>query len=1461
MAQELRRQAAPETGVVGLLQRLRSHICCEPRSNFRRVLPVYQRLLSPRQDDSISVQHELLGIRGKLLACGEDADVVDVVKRMDRVVEHCMSIEEQQHDIEAEVPMNEMMRLLVALAGEDDGETFVLEDAMALNEKANLKKRIGDRIRMNDIELVQRSKALFHKPPVSLQEQALFSQDLFSVFGNGISSKRTSLWCLDTTVSGDSGLFDMMPFQKPNRFFGLPGNSPTRRDEDEGVVQPDTPKRQRHGQNSMAHVKTFTALKMGKQTKSLSPRKEVFFYDGTQEVNCGGQTQPANWGEASSITENSSWRSDISFNGTEPWIARTYAWEDLGDRIGLPERYAKPSVREEKRSLRDLVIPDVFACGGNMPLEIHEKDLIEDSLRALSGVDSTIFRRNFESATFQLPGIRKLKLHNTSVSATMSVLEVFRKAGTTVIRLEMLGIYYSQDSARGGKTLQAMGDALQLFLSAHRTVVEGIAHQCLAYSYEEEDEEEDILSITKLVTKTRKVRRILEIIGRIFRCDEDIYWPLLQQGKFPRGIALLNHLNHYVSSLRVEDSSGNVQELVTWFLVKSCSPLLAVLFDLVSSGRVDESTDPFDEFELTMWSRNLLDKATAGGGDGLFGEELSIESAEMLPTFLGEIVSHIIHLSQAQALLRSINAIASTHPLISMPPLVMLTRGEEATAHAEEWKSAIAGFMHPRYNVEPHKGVDGEMLPATEEPRLDFTREDREQFERKQRSQLQQRDMLDQQVLEREQRHLQLVQQEEADYAKQVDEAAEAQASQEAYDQKVLLNKYAVLMTEAEQRHDYMKWRRDRAVRLSAAKEQLQRIRIDDVAEWTADQKKQVEEANTAAEGEAKISQVEEHFDAVAKGVRKPRAASTDDSGWKASVRGNKEAGNRTTMDADGGAGRTHVNVDKEAGARSSMSDTDGVWRASVKVNKEAGSRNSSVFADPASTEVGSKRTGVRILNEPGGGGADMYGTLYGGSEPVSIAVAPTKDVVMEAEGSAQTHKVPCNPTAELIEDEGVEVQNVIDDAANQLSDLSGELPSENSEMVEVEDKSASSTRLSLPPVHPFFSLTLSQEDLEVLTHTLADTAGDFDFIFFESIVDCCVAVPVRLVADKLEHVAIEWFRSSLQMVEHLKWLRRLMLMSEGLCMDILARDFLGGLNSATRVNWGLEGRLSSALTMAMIEGSVAIDAIGQTFHYETTPALSQVLDSLTMTPAVASLLSEFELVYDVKWPLGFVITSQSLGRYKQMHQFLLYVRLTSLETREAWGMLRMIRRQGKLSPALERLCGGVVYKMQTFLLAFNETFSTKVLMTEWSELEDTIQKATTLVQLRRRHEAFVSVAVRCCFLDGSTVEVSSAFSDTLAATWRLTGFLRALERQMTGRSSDGTRIAVLCDEFDVALRDLVRNLLSVARDAERSTREFSECLLLRLNFNGFYSTVDVPIAAAADERVSGAGEDGVAEF
>ncbi|UIZ26641.1 hypothetical protein KXD40_002377 [Peronospora effusa] len=184
-----------------------------------------------------------------------------------------------------------------------------------------------------------------------------FSQNLFNGFGNGISSQHVSLWCPDASISDDKELFNIM---SNKRTMHRSGNITSNRE----CCSHATP-----------------CMKSTRHVKRLPPWKEVCSDDSTQEVHCGVTEQP-DWREASSMTENSSWYSDSSGDTTKPWVARIYAWEDLGDRVGLPEDYCRPPIGEVKQSLHDLVIPNEFAGKSHTKeilLEIHEVDLIEVS--------------------------------------------------------------------------------------------------------------------------------------------------------------------------------------------------------------------------------------------------------------------------------------------------------------------------------------------------------------------------------------------------------------------------------------------------------------------------------------------------------------------------------------------------------------------------------------------------------------------------------------------------------------------------------------------------------------------------------------------------------------------------------------------------------------------------------------------------------------------------------------------------------------------------------------------------------------------------------------------------------------------------------------------------------------------------------------------------------------------------
>ena len=73
------------------------------------------------------------------------------------------------------------------------------------------------------------------------------------------------------------------------------------------------------------------------------------------------------------------------------------------------------------------------------------------------------------------------------------------------------------------------------------------------------------------------------------------------------------------------------------------------------------------------------------------------------------------------------------------------------------------------------------------------------------------------------------------------------------------------------------------------------------------------------------------------------------------------------------------------------------------------------------------------------------------------------------------------------------------------------------------------------------------------------------------------------------------------------------------------------------------------------------------------------------------------------------------------------------------------------------------------------------------------------------------------------TVQIRSAISATLAAVWKLTGFIRGVERQIAERAPDDSCMRALCGQVDVALGTLVGCLRNVARDGEQNTRKFSE--------------------------------------
>ncbi|TYZ66851.1 hypothetical protein PybrP1_002470 [[Pythium] brassicae (nom. inval.)] len=1013
--------------VQALLEQLHTRHTRRRGGGFRQILPAYERLLAHRDDAHAStrVVSELSRVRSQLR---RHADMFGAVQRLDHVADWCLryAIATQTHS--DAFPMDAALRLLLALSGGRDGHTFRLDDPTRVVQDESSRHssgRIGERIRMRDVSLVLASSALFDAESMPLHGKRVLSQARFGLF-EGVSECHSSLWTPDLpTVEPSSSASPDSPLLafSSNQFMYLAT---------EATEPAATTERQWSDPQLLKWEPTGGARSA--QAAALGRRRdpEVFFFDGSKEVHCGNDAEGSDWEDDDTSTQTAGSSEDSTAFELADLLkpARVFAWEDVGATGDRPVAIA------EGDSAVSLLQTDPAVGLDDGTLEVYEGDAVEDALRALSGVESAIFRRDLRSACFQLPEKRALKLRFGTPASLASALEAFREAGSSFLRLEFLATYYAQDSKRGGKSLQAMGDALLLFLYAHRSAVEALTRA-----------REGVTSMVALLVRTRHLRRQLRFVAGLFLCLEPDFWPLILENGFPRGIAMSNHLHDKVSRTSSEDASGGNARLATWFLVKSSAPFLEVLTEFVSLGSVSDATDPLDEFELTTWSRLLTELSFRDKGDGLLAGECGGASAErMLPAFLRKVA--------------------------------------------------------------------------------------------------------------------------------------------------------------------------DQVVRLGVVQRVLQRC----------------------------------------------------DSGLRSSA------------------------------------PTD---------------------------------------NEP--------------------------------------------------------KQQRLD---------------------------------SLLDIHPFFSHHGTDEDLETLMDALSVSVTPYDLVSFPLIVHRCVEAPVSLVGRTLDRLGVEFFVAELHVMQHLRWLHSVMLMSEGLCMDIFARDLLAGLRSPARVTWALADRLTSALAFAMIESKIHSDAHAQRFHYATSDAFLQALGSMTKTLAIPSLLRDIALQYKVDWPLGAVVSAASLRSYADMHRRLLYLRLTSVELGDAWMVTRKAARGAGATDALLQHCDDVFFKTRALLNAFSEAFVTT--------LESRASSVSTLLALRQAHESFVATALGCCFLDAASSEILDAVDRVLAVAWKLSAFVRTSESQLSGTTT--AQVAWARDlrrDHDAATRDFVARLQALQSGRDRSVREFATHVSTRLTFNAFYTEQD----------------------
>nr|CCA22848.1 hypothetical protein PITG_18463 [Albugo laibachii Nc14] len=301
--------------------------------------------------------------------------------------------------------------------------------------------------------------------------------------------------------------------------------------------------------------------------------------------------------------------SNLKFeHGWEKWLGTFKPTRSSSSRNGFKDG-AEVMILDLK--LSDCDISDLSA--GSQRIELGEQDIVEESIKALSGVESVLLRRNLTSATFELPSYQ-IKLSTGS-----------NKSITSALRSKLRFI-----SQQNRPTLNSI-----LFF-------------------------------------TKSIRAQIQYIADLFQCDGSKFWRLLHgrdplerwqllisfiifmfTGMFPKGLDILNRLHTEVTHL--EKMNGNCRHLflVTWLFRNTIKPYLGLLWEFISNGVIASTSDPNDEFSISAWSReNYNSESSATLDSTLFQPPDSGILRSLFPNFLtAKLASEIIIMSKAQHLL------------------------------------------------------------------------------------------------------------------------------------------------------------------------------------------------------------------------------------------------------------------------------------------------------------------------------------------------------------------------------------------------------------------------------------------------------------------------------------------------------------------------------------------------------------------------------------------------------------------------------------------------------------------------------------------------------------------------------------------------------------------------------------------------------------------------------------------
>lgn len=343
-----------------------------------------------------------------------------------------------------------------------------------------------------------------------------------------------------------------------------------------------------------------------------------------------------------------------------------------------------------------------------------------------------------------------------------------------------------------------------------------------------------------------------------------------------------------------------------------------------------------------------------------------------------------------------------------------------------------------------------------------------------------------------------------------------------------------------------------------------------------------------------------------------------------------------------------------------------------------------------------------------------------------------------------------------------------------------------------------------------------------------------YDYLPLTEIMERSVVEPLVSQISLVNETLLNYFFVELHLMDHLKTLRRYLLMENGdfaqILSDMLFEKISSSLSAREMLTpLFLNGALSKALKSSTHTDEKLAENLSFAFKYP--PGLTP--------PAGRSILDCLELRYLVAWPVNTVITEESINKYNQIFSFMLLQKQTVWVLKDVWHRLKraaLLHKAGNASQ-FRRL---QLYRqeMQHFVRVMQSYIAHQVIFVTWNEFKASMKTdLNNLDDLIKIHDDYLNRAIFRCLLNTKAAKVMKIIRDMFGLILQFRSLLVAADwtrDKTTGEMSHANFNQMLkCfqnfKQYSVFLFKVISKL--VKRGYQSHLQDF----LLRLNFNDYY--------------------------